>query len=378
MRPQKCCVCRQFVPSVVGRRFRRCGLLSRGSQVRVLPGALGRVRRDDENPCNRRGSGAGRFGARRRGDARLCASDDAPGRILVASRAAQTARRAPSRATRPVLQPPVGPRTFVGLDPGRRDPSDDQHDLAEASKPAPADAGDLGDHVEARRSPVCPGLPRERLKRSNPSTFCMASRRAGESAPLRGAQKAARTGKPLGRVGVHLAAFGTPIGTTGASARGTGSLSSRQARSESLVRLRASLRQRASRRLRVLLLLREPLHPLALARQLAIDRAGHGCRHRIAIADLTAGSSHRRGQPPQLLRSGREYCRTAGNASSSPPGFKGLLRTRGGADVARPLTPAYVSGCGSARPRGTVLSMFVPCGSRTGTLRTPAPVPRRR
>ena len=45
-----------------------------------------------------------------------------------------------------------------------------------------------------------------------------------------GAPEAARSGKPSGLVGVHLAAFGTTIGTTGASARGTGSLRSRRAR----------------------------------------------------------------------------------------------------------------------------------------------------
>ena len=70
---------------VVRRRFGRGGLLSRGSQVRVLPGALGRVRRDHENPCNRGESGASRFITQRRVDARFCASDDAAGRILVAS-----------------------------------------------------------------------------------------------------------------------------------------------------------------------------------------------------------------------------------------------------------------------------------------------------
>lgn len=40
MWPQKCGVCRQFVPSVVGGRFRRRGLLSRGSLDRILPRAL--------------------------------------------------------------------------------------------------------------------------------------------------------------------------------------------------------------------------------------------------------------------------------------------------------------------------------------------------
>src|SRR5215213_7097533 len=36
---RKCAICRQFAPIVVVRRFSRRGLLSRGSQVRVLPGA---------------------------------------------------------------------------------------------------------------------------------------------------------------------------------------------------------------------------------------------------------------------------------------------------------------------------------------------------
>jgi hypothetical protein len=90
--------CGSHVASGAYARFAISGLLSRGSQVRVLPGAFCRVRRDRENACKHWESAASWFVARRRGDARFCASDDAPGRILVAFRLPRTPRHAPASA----------------------------------------------------------------------------------------------------------------------------------------------------------------------------------------------------------------------------------------------------------------------------------------
>jgi hypothetical protein len=64
-----------------------CGLLSRGSQVRVLPGALGETRRPCEIACKQPIPGTGGQWRERRADASFCTSVRARGRILVASRA---------------------------------------------------------------------------------------------------------------------------------------------------------------------------------------------------------------------------------------------------------------------------------------------------
>jgi hypothetical protein len=63
-----------------------------------------------------------------------------------------------------------------------------------------------------------------------PTTFCMASRRAGESAPLGEREKPLVAGKPLGPVRVGLAAFETKSETTGASVGGAGLVGHRPAR----------------------------------------------------------------------------------------------------------------------------------------------------
>jgi hypothetical protein len=104
-------------------RFR--GLLSRGSQVRVMPGALGQTRRNRENPCERpdplSGSLVKLSGIR--GDVlRLCrTSRSHPGRISPPTGGPRKGSRTPRRPDSGVVRRPLGvasnvhPRLPAGL-----------------------------------------------------------------------------------------------------------------------------------------------------------------------------------------------------------------------------------------------------------------------
>jgi hypothetical protein len=77
-------------------------LLSRGSQVRVLPGALGETRRGCEIACKQSDSAPDRWWSEWRPGATFCTSVCARGRILVASKV--PVRRSGDRHTAPSVR----------------------------------------------------------------------------------------------------------------------------------------------------------------------------------------------------------------------------------------------------------------------------------